>query len=442
VDSAGHAYVTGSTNSTNFPTKNALQPAYGGNGDAFVAKLDPTGSALIYSTYLGGSGGDAGYGIAVDSAGSTYVTGITYSTDFPTKNPLQPAYGGNGDAFVSKINPTGSALVYSTYLGGGGNEDRDFYVNANAGGIAVDSAGDAYVTGKTGSVDFPTTLGAFETVCNHNRPDICANLDSGDAFVTRLNSSGSALVYSTYLGGMFDDIGFGVAADNAGNAYVIGFTDSPNFPTKNPFSLGDSGNGDTFVTKIDVRALTTTTLSSSLNPSIYGQAVTFNVVVTSSLGAPPDGETVTFLKGTMVLGTGALTGGSTSFVTSTLLVGTDYIKAVYGGDLNFGGSASKWLKQVVSKATTTTTLGSSLNPSNAGQSVTFTAKVTPQFSGTVHGTVTFFDGTRAKKTVSLSGGVAKYTTSTLASGKHSIRATYNGSTSFTGSSASLTQTVN
>ena len=137
-----------------------------------------------------------------------------------------------------------------------------------------------------------------------------------------------------------------------------------------------------------------------------------------------------------------MSGGSASFTTSSLPVATNYVKAVYGGDSTLLGSTSKPVGQVVNKATTTTTLTSSLNPSNFGQSVTFTASVTPQFSGTVTGNVTFYDGTTALKTVGLSGGVAKFTTSTLTSGAHSITATYNGSTSFIGSSASLTQTVN
>ena len=121
MDSAGNAYVTGSTTSTNFPTASPLQAVFGGGmllGDAFVAKLNPAGSALVYSTYLGGSGDDFGQGIAVDSSGNAYVTGSTYSTDFPTANPLQAVFGGGIDAFVAKLNPTGSALVYSTYLGG------------------------------------------------------------------------------------------------------------------------------------------------------------------------------------------------------------------------------------------------------------------------------------------------------------------------------------
>jgi hypothetical protein len=170
--------------------------------------------------------------------------------------------------------------------------------------------------------------------------------------------------------------------------------------------------------------------------------VTFTAAVTSSLGAPPDGETVKFMKGATVLGTGVLSGGSANFTTSALPAGTNAIKAVYGGDSNFLGSTSKAVSQVVSKATTTTTLVSSLNPSNVGQSVTFTASVAPEFSGTPTGKVAFYDGTTLLKTVALSGGAAEFTTSKLAEGSHSITATYNGSTDFTGSSASLTQTVN
>ena len=503
VDSAGNVYVTGSASSTNFPTVSPLQPTYGGgNSDAFVAKINATGSALVYSTYLGGSGDDLGLGIAVDSAGNAYVTGGAGSTNFPTKNPLQPTYGGGfSDAFVSKINAAGTALVYSTFLGGSKSEDGNeiavdsagnayvtgstnssdfpatpgafqmtcnggsncatygdaFVSKLNASGsalvystylggtgldtsisIAVDSGGNAYVTGLTESADFPTTPAAFQTKC---RSIHCGRY--GDAFVTRLNTSGSALVYSTYLGGGGYDAGLGFALYSAGDAYITGFTASTDFPTKNPLQPTYGGGlEDAFVAKIDVRPTPTITLSSSLNPSTYGQAVTFTATLTSGLGAPPDGETVTFLKGLKVLGTGLLSGGSASVTTSTLPVGTPSIKAVYGGDSNFLGSTSKVLKQVVNKATTTTALTSSVNPSNFGQSVTFTANVAPQFSGTVKGSVTFYDGATALKTTSLSGGVAKFTTSTLASGSHSITATYNGSTSFIGSSASLTQTVN
>ena len=178
--------MTGTTHSTDFPTTpGPSRRPIGGNDDAFVTKLNPTGTALVYSTYLGGTSDDYGYGIAVDTAGNAYVTGYTASTNFPTTpGAFQTTYGGGSDdAFVTKLNPTGTALVYSTYLGG---TDSD-----GGYGIAVDSAGNAYVTGYTASTNFPTTPGAFQTTFGGN----------GDAFVTKLNPTGTALVYSTYLGG-------------------------------------------------------------------------------------------------------------------------------------------------------------------------------------------------------------------------------------------------
>ncbi len=208
---------------------------------------------------------------------------------------------------------------------------------------------------------------------------------------------------------------------------------------------GDSQNNGSTSAPVNqfVIATTTTTLTSSPNPSTYGQSVIFTATVTSSIGAPPDGDTVTFEQGTTVLGTGTLSGGSATFSVSTLGVGTKGIKAVYGGDASFATSTSKSLSQVIAKATSTTTLISSQNPASFGQSVTFTATVAPQFSGTVTGNVKFYDGTTLLKSVAVSGGSAAYTTSKLKSGTHSITATYNGSTSFIGStSAALTQTVN
>ena len=193
-----------------------------------------------------------------------------------------------------------------------------------------------------------------------------------------------------------------------------------------------------------VQAPTTITLGSSLNPSVYYQTVTFTAIVTSTIGAPPDGELVTFKQGTTVLATGALSSGTATFSTLALPAGDDKITAVYGGDEYFLRSQSEALGQVVAAASTTTVLVSSQDPSSYGQSVTFTATVTPQFGGTVPGNVTFMDGTKQLKVVPLSGGVASYTTSKLASGAHNISATYysyNGNRNFAGSSASVTQTV-
>src|SRR6266404_5101104 len=335
VDSSGNAYVTGQTSSTDFPTTpGAFQTIFGGRSDAFVTKFNPSGSALVYSTYLGGSLWDEGSGIAVESAGNAYVTGATGSADFPTINPLQPTFGGGyDDAFVSKLNFTGSQLVYSPYLGGSGQD--------GGASIAVDGAHNAYITGGTSSTNFPVTPGAFQTACPLN----CRY--STHAFVTKVNATGSALSYSTYLSGNFAEGGSGIAVDSAGNSYVTGDTESSNFPTNHAFQATNAGIDDAFVAKIQMLAATTTTLTSSPNPSTHGQAVTFTAVVTSGLGPPPDGEIVTFKKGTTVLGTGTLSGGSASFTTSTLPVGTNYIKAVYGGDSNFAGSTSKAVAQVV-----------------------------------------------------------------------------------------------
>ena len=234
VDSAGNAYVTGGTGSTNFPTANALQSSFAGIADGFITKFNAAGSALVYSTYLGGSGEDHPNSIAVDSTGSVYVAGYTYSTNFPTANAIQAIRGGDRDGFVTKVNAAGTALVYSTYLGG---IDMDF-----ANSIAVDSAGNAYVTGTTSSANFPTA-NAIQSIFGGEL----------DAFVTKLNAAGSALVYSTYLGGNRYEIGSGIALDSARNAYVTGSTISTNFPTANAFqsAIGQVELDDVFVTKLN-----------------------------------------------------------------------------------------------------------------------------------------------------------------------------------------------
>jgi hypothetical protein len=269
VDSSGNAYVTGVTGSPNFPTANAFQAKGGGSSDAFVTKLNATGSALVYSTYLGGSDVDQGTGIAVDSSGNAYVTGITLSTNYPTANAFQPAHGGGDcgggqvhyytfpcyDAFVTKLNPAGSALVYSTYLGGSGDDWGR--------GIAVDSSGNAYVTGITLSTNYPTANAFQATPGGGTCPAGFAMVPCHDAFVTKLNAAGSALVYSTYLGGSSGDCGLGIAVDSSGNAYVTGDTSSTNFPTANAFQAAFGGgppylsggvlflHKDAFVTKLN-----------------------------------------------------------------------------------------------------------------------------------------------------------------------------------------------
>jgi hypothetical protein len=243
VDGEGNAYVTGSTHSTDFPTTpGAFATTWnGGETDAFVTKLNPTGSGVVYSTYLGGGRGitwgfDIGTAIAVDRMGNAYVTGVTDSADFPTTpGAFDRTLGGSRDVFVTKLNPTGAQPVYSTYLGGSG-QDGNFV------GIAVDTAGSVYVTSLTTSTDFPTTAGAFDRTWN----------GSIDAFVTRLNPEGTALVYSSYLGGNGIDDTWGIAIDALGNAYVTGRTTSTDFPTTpEAFDTTANGPGDAFLTKLN-----------------------------------------------------------------------------------------------------------------------------------------------------------------------------------------------
>lgn len=219
--------------------------------DVFIAKLSPSASALLYSTYLGGVGHDIGHGIALDSAGNVYVTGQTTSSDFPAsptafqaqcaRSSSQPAAACSVDAYVVKLDTAGSAPAYSTYLGGSG-DDVGY-------SIAVDSAGNAYVTGVTQSAGFPTAK-AIQG----------ARAGARDAFVTKFNAAGSAVLFSTYLGGSGDDTGQDIAVDSAGNAYVIGTTVSPDFPTANPLMPANraGSRGSAFVTKV--------TISPAVNP--------------------------------------------------------------------------------------------------------------------------------------------------------------------------------
>ncbi|MGQ9585158.1 MAG: SBBP repeat-containing protein [Anaerolineae bacterium] len=291
LDGTGAAYVTGGTASSDFPTTaGAFDRSLGGDRDAFVAKVNPSGSGLVYATFLGGAAPDVGVGIAVDGTGSAYVTGNTWSPYFPS------AFGGLGedqDAFVVKVNAAGSDLVYSRHLSwwwGGSNARNDdfgcaiavdgsgaayitgfsrpsdgpsdaFVVKVNAAGsptydyemllggagdeqasgIAVDWTGAAYVTGTTESADFPTTAGAPDRTLDGER----------DAFVVKVNSAGSGLSYATFLGGVGDEWASGIAVDGAGAAYVTGRTNSADFPTTaGAFDRTHNGDTDAFVARL------------------------------------------------------------------------------------------------------------------------------------------------------------------------------------------------
>jgi hypothetical protein len=240
VDGSGNAYVTGATRSTNYPvTPGAFQTTYeGGWRDVFVTKLNAAGTALVYSTYIGASASDEGYGIAVDGSGNAYVTGWTFSTNYDvTPGAFQTTKGGGADVFVTKLNAAGTALVYSTYIGASASDEGY--------GIAVDGSGNAYVTGWTNSTDYDVTPGAFQTTKS------ATSLLERDVFVTKLNATGTALLYSTYIGGVLDDQGYAIAVDGSGNAYVTGSTESTNYDvTPGAFQTTKGGYSDVFVTKV------------------------------------------------------------------------------------------------------------------------------------------------------------------------------------------------
>lgn len=237
VDASGNAYVTGLTTPGNFPTTaGAFQTTYAGGLDAFVTKLNATGSAFTSSTYFGGTDEERGYGIAVDAFGSAYVTGITRSADFPTTaGAYDTIADGVGDAFVFKLNPDGSAPIYSTYLGG------TYFATGYA--IAVDGSGNTYITGQTASADLPTTAEAFDPTFD----------GPADAFITEVDAAGGGLVYSTYLGGTGYDYGGGIALDAFGGVYTTGFAEGTDFPTTaGAFDTTANGATDVFVTRLQI----------------------------------------------------------------------------------------------------------------------------------------------------------------------------------------------
>lgn len=230
VDSTGAVYITGYTGSTNFPTYNSFDNTYNTEWDAFVSKLSPEGNSVIYSTYLGANYGDYAYAIAVDKHGCAYIAGLTGSGSFPILNAAQPAHRGLWEGFVTKFASTGNMLSYSTFLGGTGNEAVH--------GIAVDNVGCAYVTGSTNSVNFPIM-----------NPYDGANNGDYDCFVTKISASGSVFTYSTYLGGTSRDAAWGIALNRFNNAYIIGYTCSDNFPTLHAYDNSFNGDSDIIVTE-------------------------------------------------------------------------------------------------------------------------------------------------------------------------------------------------
>jgi hypothetical protein len=522
VDSAGNAYVGGTTFSTDFPTTagayQASSSEASGNNAAFVTKLNAAGTALIYSTYLSGSGNGSGTGeavnaLAVDGSGNAYVAGYTYSSDFPVtagalQNANNDAPNGEQSAFVSKFNAAGSALVYSTFLGGtAGNGPGDI---ANA--LALDSSGALYVAGSAGSSDFPTTPNAYQTA------NPAAASSETAAFVSKLNAAGTALVYSTYLGGSQTALASAIAVDASGDAYVAGqarYTDFPvtsgayqatnraaALPAANAFVskldpagstllystwLGGSGltvnsfnksgdsasgiavdaSGDAFVTGIAFSSDFPVTGGAYQTTNNASANKTYNAFVSE---LTPTGSALfysTFLGGTgFAFGNGTFYRGDDATALTLDASGNVYVTGVaYSADypvttnpfqsVNYatGSSGSNafitklGLGTSAAPATvsTTTTLTSSAATATAGSPVTFTAKVVAASGSTAPaGDVTFTVDGATYATVTLDGsGNAAYVTSSLATGSHTVAASYGGSASFAQSTSNnVTETIN
>jgi hypothetical protein len=320
ADSQGNAYIAGSTSSLDYPLAQPLQPYYGGIADVFISKINPAGTALVYSTYLGGNGYDEAWGLTIDSSSNLYVTGVTSSTNFPTANPLQPTNHGYNDAFVAKLNPSGSALVYSTYLGGASYDMGQ--------SIAI-SGSTVYVAGQTASTDFPTL-----------NPVQASNGGNTDIFVTRLNPSGSGLIFSTYLGGAEEEAAPGIAADATGNAYVTGSSDSSDFPVSNHnvFQPYYTGDWDAVLAKIGPQGsalIYSTYLGGGGDDRSWGVAVTpgGDAIVTGGTGSDdfPVRHAVQPIKGASIdVFVTELSSTGSWLVFSTFLGGNGDYDAPYG----------------------------------------------------------------------------------------------------------------
>ncbi len=307
VDATGAAFVTGDTESSGFPTTpGAFDSTFnGGYRDAFVTKLNPSGSVLIYSSFLGGSVTDGGVSLAFDNSGNAYIAGVTSSPDFPTTpgafdTSCRNCSSDNG--FVTKLSPSGSALEYSTFLGGDGFDIIS--------GLAIDNSNEVYITGTTGSSNFPTTPGVFDTSFNEG------NFDS---FVSKLSTDGSNLIYSSFLGGGDKDNGYSIAVDSSGNAYVGGYTSSNNFPVT-PWAFDPilTGDADAFVSELnpDGASLVYSTLLGGSGSDCSNEACTLAVsnTDTSSIYITGATQSIDFPTSTFAYDA-SYNGGIDAFVT-------------------------------------------------------------------------------------------------------------------------------
>ncbi len=480
-DASGQILAGGGTvSSTAFVAAggaNGFQTTFTGVGDTFLTKLDPTRSGtkqLTYASYFGGGGVTVPGGAAILGTGIVAFAGNTTSgtTVNPPNIPLKNAYlktnlasssSDKGIGFFAVVDTTkigAASLICSSYYGGSGGDDK---VQA----IAYDPAAGSttyrlVMAGQTTSLNFP-----LKNPFQSTRTGVQNGWVSVVNAPTLSTGPAATVAFSTYIGGNLATFGpsstneavQGVAVDKAHTIYAHGRTLSDSFfghtspatvvngfQTKcsscSPTHASPADDAVIFVIPNPTGVATTTTVTSSLNPSAFGKAVTFTATVKSTTTGTPTG-TVTFKDGTAALGTVTLSTGIAKFTTAALKVGTHSIAAVYNGSVSFLPSTSAALTQTVNKASTGTALTSAPNPSTVGQTVKFTATVKATTSGTPTGTVTFKDGTTTLGTGTLSAGVATFSMSTLAKGKHSITAVYGGSTSYLASTSPVvTQTVN
>jgi hypothetical protein len=449
IDSSGDAYVSGITFSSNFPTTagayQTINNSFTSNGyNAFVTKLNPNGSGLIYSTYLGGS---SSYGteisnfywtnpIVVDKGGNAYVAGFTTAEDFPvTTGAYQSKNKGSFNITITKLNPTATQLLYSTYLGGSTTSVIE--------GLGVDSAGNAYVAGYTSDTDFPTTTGAFQTT-NKADTNTTTSADSNQSgFLTKINPTGTALVYSTYLGGTTGPWGgdqiYDLALDSSGDAYVTGSAMSSDFPlTTNAYQ--STNHGATHC--CDYVTYTSNAFLTEFNPA--GTALLYSTYLGGSGTQNPNGPGGSGDEGyALALGPSQnvyLVGYTSS---PNFPVTQDAFETTYSSNQNTGFVADFDLGAAPTTTESATTLTSSAVSVVPGTAVTFTAAVAPA-SGTVMptGNLVFSIDEATAATVALnSSGKATYSTSTLAAGEHYILATYAGNAAFSSSGDGLDEFI-
>jgi hypothetical protein len=419
LDANSNAYIAGTTQSSNFPTVNPTQAFIGGGADVFVTELNSAGT-ITFSTFLGGSGNEEAGGIAVDVNGNIFVAGGTASANFPVVSPIQGAIAGTQDAFVTKIN-SGRSIGFSTFLGGSGGSPQQ------ASAIALDSAGNPYITGVTTSTNFPITSGAFQTVLN--------GLEN--AFVTKL-SGGGVLAYSTYLGGSSFDWGYAIAVSSAGNAYIAGNTSSVDFPTLSPVQAANNGLYDAFVTELNFngRSLLFSTyyggsnqdsgsaiaVDTSANIYLGGQTSSANLAVVTPIqssiaasstgwvmrlgvtGVPPTQVATVAILSNAQAGNGATftteytdTGGGSTITTALLLVSASsstanacYITYSPANNLfslysdsgtTVAGTVTPGSGSAQNDQCILSGLGSSATVSGTGLSVTFVLTFLPAFAG-------------------------------------------------------------